>query len=427
MDLDAFFVAVEQSRNSDLQGKPVIVGGDPDGRGVVATASYEARVFGIGSGMALSTARRLCPQAIFVRGNFRAYEQVSRCFHSILRDFSPLVESGGMDEAFVDVTGCQAVVDALAESAPGVTPQGVDTAVSAGQAIRRRVKGELDLNASVGIASGRSLAKIASDAAKPDGLLVVPSGEEASFLAPRPVRDLPGLGPTAEASLGRLGIRTLGQLAAMPASWLRARFGKGGPSLGERARGIDPTPVAAGPERSKSVSREGTYARDVDDVGVLRASLRGYAESVGADLRRMGRRARRLTLKLRYNDFTTITRSRTFQQPTFADDELFQAAVDLLKEALARDGRSVRLIGLGTSLLVEDASQLDLFDKHKAPSEALLKSIDALREKYGHRAVQTGLTFFDPFVGSQDWEPARHTGLSSQIGLDTQDSAKPNV
>lgn len=419
VDLDAFFVAVEQVRDPSLRGRPVIVGGDPDARGVVATASYEARAYGVFSGMALGTARRLCPQAVFLRGDFHEYERVSQRFHRILRDYSPLVEPAGLDEAYLDLTGCGPVIEARLRR--GLPLSGLSSpeelAVLAGEAVRRRVREELGLAASVGIARGKSVAKVASDAAKPDGLLAVAAGTEAAFLAPRPVRDLPGLGPKAEAALARLGVRTLGQLAALPSSRLRALFGVWGPALGERARGIDPTPVAAEAQPAKSVSRAGTYARDIDDASVLRASLRGYAESVGAELRRLGRRARCVTLKLRYGDFATITRSRTLPRPTHADEELYRTAAELLREALARDGRAVRLIGLGASQLVDDAVQLSLFDRRQQALEALLRSIDRLRARYGYHCLQTGLTFFDPYVSSPDWEPYRRTGLSSQVGL----------
>ena len=428
VDLDAFFVAVEQARNPELRGRPVIVGGDPDGRGVVSTASYEARVYGIHSGMALSIARRLCPQAIFVRGNFRDYEDVSQRFHSILRDYSPVVEATGLDEAFLDLDGCGPVIEARClTGSDGRGPLGAEAlARVAGEAIRQRVREELAVTASVGIAGGKTVAKVSSDAAKPDGLLVVPAGEAAAFLAPRPVRDLPGLGPKAESELRRLGVRTLGQLAALPASRLSALFGAWGPALGERARGVDPTPVAYEPEPAKSVSRGGTYARDVDEVSRLRASLRGYAESVGAELRRSGRRTRCVTLKLRYGDFTTVTRRHTLQRPTHADQDLYRTAAELLEQQLARDGRAVRLIGLGASQLVDDAVQLSLFQARRnghRPArelrlEALLGSIDRLRAKYGYRCLQTGLTYFDPYVSSPDWEPYRQTGLSSQLGLE---------
>ena len=214
-------------------------------------------------------------------------------------------------------------------------------------------------------------------------------------------------------------MRTLGQLAALPDSRLRTLFGKWGPVLVERARGIDPTPVAFEREPVKSVSREGTYARDIDDRSVLRASLRGYAESIGAELRRLGRRARCVTLKLRYGDFTTITRSRTLQRPTYSDEEIYRTVATLLSQALSRDGRAVRLIGLGASNLADDAVQLGLFEPRKLQLEQLHSSIDRLRAKYGYRCLQTGLTFFDPYVSSPDWEPYRHTGLSSQVGRDT--------
>ena len=423
VDLDAFFVAVEQARRPELRGAPVIVGGDPDGRGVVATASYEARVYGIYSGIALATARRLCPHAIFLRGDYREYERVSHAFHRILRDYSPLVEPGGLDEAYLDLAGCGPVVAARCH-VPATLPI-EELAVAAGEDIRRRVREELGLAASVGIASGRSLAKIASDAAKPDGLLLVPAGTEAAFLAPRPVRHLPGLGPKAEEELRRLGIRTLGQLAALSEARLGALFGAWGPSLGQRARGIDPTPVADGRGEAKSISREGTYAHDITDRAVLRASLRGYAESVGADLRRAGRRARCVTLKLRYGDFTTISRSRTIKQPTQDDEELYGVGAELLEQALASDGRAVRLLGLGASQITDDVVQLSLFDLSRKPIDALLGAIDRMRSKYGYRSVQTGLTFFDPYTGSEDWEPERHTGLSSQMGLRARDEKPP--
>jgi DNA polymerase-4 len=418
VDLDAFFVAVEVARDPSLRGKPVVVGGDPNGRGVVATASYEARAFGVHSALPLSTAKRLCPQAIFLRGDFPAYEQASRAFQAILRDFSPLVESGGLDEAYVDITGCGPVIAARAAVPPNASSE--DLALTAADAIRRRVREEQHLTASVGIASSKTVAKIASDAAKPDGVLLVPASSETQFLAPRPVRDLPGLGPKAEAHLTRLGIRTLGQLAAMPDGTLRALFGSWGPDLGRRARGIDASPVSAGRGAPKSISREGTYAQDVSDVAVLRASLRSYAESVAADLRRGVRKARCVTLKLRYGDFTTITRSRTLEHATSNDGQIYQTALELLVAALERDGRAIRLIGLGATQLVEDATQLDLFEPRRNASESLVRVIDDLRAKYGQRSVQTGLTFFDPFAdGDAAFE--KRTGLSSQIGLRTKE------
>jgi DNA polymerase-4 len=381
---------------------------------VVATASYEARKFGVHSAVPLSTAKRLCPQAIFLRGDFPAYQRASKAFHAILRDFSPLVESGGLDEAYVDVTGCGPVIAARY----GVPAHASDEeiAVVAAEAIRQRVRDEQELTASVGIGSGKSIAKIASDAAKPDGVLLVPAGTEAEFLAPRPVRDLPGLGPKAGAHLTRLGIRTLGQLAAMPEGTLRALFGTWGPDLGRRARGIENSRVTEGRGAPKSISREGTYASDIGDVELLRASLRAYAESVAADLRHVERKARTVTLKLRYGDFSTITRSRTLERATSNDEDIYAVGLQLLSSALERDGRAVRLIGLGVTQLVEDAMQLDLFDPRRTANESLIKAIDELRAKYGSRTVRKGQTFFDPFDEGEDFAEKR-TGLSSQMGL----------
>lgn len=414
VDLDAFFVAVELARDPSLRGKPVVVGGDPNGRGVVATASYEARKFGVHSAIPLSTAKRLCPQAIFLRGDYAAYQRESKVFHGILRDVSPLVESGGLDEAYVDITGCGPVIASRYDVPPSASDE--EMAVIAAEAIRQRVGDEQQLTASVGIGSGKCIAKIASDAAKPDGVLLVRAGTEAAFLAPRPVRDLPGLGPKAEAHLTRLGIRTLGQLAAMPEGTLRALLGSGGPDLGRRARGIDNARVSEGRGAPKSISREGTYASDIVDVDLLRASLRAYAESVAADLRNVQRKARTVTLKLRYGDFSTITRSRTLERATSSEDDIYAIGAQLLEDALERDGRAIRLIGLGVTQLAEDAMQLDLFDPKRTANESLIKAIDQLRARYGSRTVRKGQTFFGPYSDDEDWTEKR-TGLSSQMGL----------
>lgn len=421
VDLDAFYVAVEQVRDPSLIGKPVIVGGDPDGRGVAATASYEARVFGVRSGMPLRTAKRLCPHAIFLRGDYREYGRVSKEFHRILRGYSPIVQPMGLDEAYLDITGCEPVMSSLAgvREADLGTPEALGRA--AAESIRSRVREELKIAASVGVASGRSVAKIASDAAKPDGLLVVPFGQEAEFLTERPVRDLPGLGPKAESELARGGIRTLGQLAAMSQPQLRGLLGQHGGLLALRARGVDPAVVPGEREPAKSVSREGTYAEDITDRKVLLATLRGFAESVGAELRRSRIRTRCVTLKLRYNDFSTITRSHTLDRPTFADDVLYQETAALLAKALAKDGRPVRLIGLGTSNFTDDSIQLDLFDSQERDEEVLLHNIDRLRGKYGRRVLEKGLTFFDENSRSERFDPDRRTGLSSQIGLKKDD------
>ncbi len=400
VDLDAFFVSAEQARDPSLAGKAVIVGGDPDGRGVVSTASYEARVFGVHSGMPLRTARRLAPDAIFLRGDFALYSRLSRDFHRILADFTPLMESGGLDEAYLDITGCEAIA--------GTGPE-------AAARIRTRVRDELALPASVGIATSKLVAKVASDKAKPDGVLVVRAGSEAGFLAPLPLRDLPMLGPATERRLSELGVSAIGQVASLPDETLRALFGEHGIELRRRCLGIDSSPVTAHGE-AKSISREGTFAEDVSDRQRLRSVLRGFAESVGADLRRHGRRARTVSLRLRYGDFRTLSRSVTPGRPLSSDDEIFAAGASLLDQALARDRSSIRLIGIGVSNLVADAVQLSLETSPEQRSESLSAAFDKVRTKYGRRILQTGRTAFDRDTGRDDWRHEKSAGLSSQIG-----------
>jgi DNA polymerase-4 len=398
-DLDAFFVAVEQARRPELRGKPVIVGGDPGGRGVVATASYEARVFGVYSGMPLRTAYRLAPEAIFLRGNYAEYAGASKIFHTILDDYTPLVESGGLDEAYLDITGCEGIVgDAQAAAA----------------SIRSRVRAETELAVSVGIGTSKLIAKVASDKAKPDGVLEVLPGTEAAFLAPMPLRALPLLGQSSEKRLHQLGITTLGQLAAMPASALEGIFGPHGAVLGRRARGIDNSPVSGG-EAQKSISREGTFSSDVARPAELRAVLRGFSESVGAQLRSQDRRARTVSLKLRFDDFTTISRSLTLKRPANSNETIFAAANQLLEGARAVDSRPIRLIGVGASNLVAADVQLALVPSRDERLESLSRTFDRVRTKYGRKSLQTGRTAFSESTSDDESVFDKNTGLSSQI------------
>lgn len=379
VDLDAFFVAVEVARAPELQGKAVVVGGDPTGRGVVATASYEARKFGVHSAMPIRTAVRLAPHAVYLRGDYREYVRVSRLFHAILQRYSPLVESGGLDEAYIDVTGCEPMVGSPPEAAA---------------LIRERVREELGLPASVGIASSKVVAKVASDKAKPDGVCHVLPGTEEAFLAPMPLRALPMLGPSAEKKLASLGISTLGQLQTIPEATLVTLFGNHGAALGLRARGIDPSRVA-GHDEAKSISREGTFQFDVRDDDHLRAVLRGFCESVGSQLRRTNRRAKTVSLKLRYEDFTTINRSLTPGQPMSSDEAIYDAADVLLTRLRSSARRPVRLIGVGLSNFVEDVVQLTLEPSQAAKDESLSATFDTIRKKYGSKSLQTGRTAFD--------------------------------
>jgi DNA polymerase-4 len=399
VDLDAFFVAVEQAEHPELRGKPVIVGGDADGRGVVATASYEARAFGVFSGQPLRTARRLAPEAIFVRGSYQKYETASQAFHAILRDFTPLVESGGLDEAWLDVTGCEGLI-----GAPPV----------AAASIRSRVRGELNLPCSVGIGSSKTIAKVASDKAKPDGIFEVAAGQEAAFLAPLPLRDLPFLGASMEKRLNQLGITRLGQVAALSVDSLEGLFGRHGRQLAARFRGIDFAPVAFEHDPQKSISREGTFAYDVADPAHLRAVLRGFSESVGSQLRGQKRRARTITLKLRYDDFTTISRSKTLKRATNSDEAIFGAAEGLMVEARERDSRPIRLIGVGAANLVSPEVQLALEPSSDEKFESISATFDRVRSRYGRRSLQTGRTAFDAATADGNILE-RGTGLSSQI------------
>jgi DNA polymerase-4 len=375
IDLDAFFVSVEQTRAPDLIGKPVIVGGQPDRRGVVASASYEARVFGIRSGMPLVQAYRLCPNAIFLQGSFQAYRDASEKFMAILADFSPCLESTGLDEAYLDITGCELFG----------TPHQLATL------IKKRVKKELRLIASIGVASCKVVAKIASDAGKPDGLVEVAAGKEKDFLKPLPVASLPGVGKKTEQSLKAMGIKTVGQLAAVPLEVIKNRFGNYGLMIHHFANGIDNRDVEAS-DQVKSISRETTFAEDTSDKVFLQSMLRYLCERVGAELRQGTKHARTVTLKLRYSDFETITRRFSSREMLDADELIFAAAINLLEQALSAKRKPVRLIGVGVSNLVGYGKQLNLLDSGPQRLERLDKAIDRIRNKYGFTAIQTGRT-----------------------------------
>jgi DNA polymerase-4 len=373
VDLDAFFVSVEQSLNPELRGKPVIVGGRPEKRGVVAAASYEARAFGVKSAMPLARAYQLCPQAIFLQGNHRRYGEFSEKFMAILSDFTPAMEPGGLDEAFLDITGCDIFG----------TPQEIAAKIKA------RVKGELELVASVGIASCKIVAKIASDFGKPDGLVEVPAGQEKKFLAPLPIDRMPGIGPRTEQSLKSLGITTIGALAGLPVSILKNKFGSYGIMLHNHANGIDNRKVES-PGEARSISHETTFSHDTGDIKYLHAVLRLLCEKVGARLRREEKYARSVSLKLRFDDFETINRSRTLKETTHIDDIIYETAVEMLDRAMKNQRKLVRLIGIEAANLVDRGKQLSLFDQQRQRKEQRDKAIDRIRQKYGFEAVQSG-------------------------------------
>jgi DNA polymerase-4 len=376
IDLDAFFVSVEQVLNPGLRGKPVVVDGRPDRRGVVASASYEARAFGLHAGMPLITACRLCPQATFIEGSFSKYGDASQKFMAILADFSPFLEPVGLDEAYLDATGFESIYGSIYQMAV---------------AIKQRIKDELELCASIGIASQKVVAKVASELSKPDGLLEVADGEARSFLAPLPIAKLPGIGSKGERILNSLGINTIGKLSTMPLATLKSHFGASGELLHRYANGIDDSIVKL-PGAAKSISRETTFGKDTKDRSLLMATLRYLSERVGSDLRQRSKRTRCITLKLRYADFTTITRSHTLRQGSNTDQTIFDTGLQLLRKALSPEKRPVRLIGIGVSNLIEPGKQLDMLDSSTQRLEQLNKAIDHIRKKYGFTAIQTGRT-----------------------------------
>ena len=367
-DLDAFYASVEVLDDPSLRGRPVIVGGDPNARGVVSAASYEARRFGVHSAMPLRTAARLCPDGVFLPGRFDRYRELSRQVMRIFASYTPLVEPISLDEAFMDVPASRAAFG------DGET---------IARALKQLVLDEAGLVVSVGVATNKLCAKVASDLRKPDALVVVPPGQEAAFLAPLPVSRLWGVGPQSRQALADYGVTTIGQLAAMSEGTLRRRFGTHGIELRLRAQGVDPARVV--PSQSpKSVGHELTFDHDVTDPARLEATLLDLAESVASRLRHHHLAAGAVQLKLRYEGFDTITRQAPLGHQVRDSEPLFQMGVTLLRKALSSD-RAVRLIGL-TAINLADAQQLTLFDAPER-TDRIAQSIDAVREKFGDKAI----------------------------------------
>ncbi|HYB40167.1 MAG TPA: DNA polymerase IV [Candidatus Methylomirabilis sp.] len=369
VDMDAFYASVEQRDRPELRGRPVIVGADPRGRGVVSAASYEARRFGVHSAMPIGRAARLCPDGVFLPVDMDKYARASRQIMAILGDFTPLLEPLSIDEAFLDVTATRALFGDGAEQA---------------RRIKLRIRDAVGISASVGVASNKFIAKVASDLRKPDGLVVVAPGEEAEFLAPLPVSRLWGVGRVAAAELESMGIRTIGQLAAIPAAHLRSRFGRNAALLAELARGIDQRPVEpfAPP---KSMGAEETFGEDHRDVERLHSTLRGQAERVARELRAEGFAARTVTLKLRFADFSTITRGHT-GDPTQDGLAIYGRARALLDKVVIR--QPIRLIGLSMSGLgPAGEGQLPLLGPDALRRERLARVIDRLVERFGERSI----------------------------------------
>jgi len=344
LDLDAFYAAVEMLENPELADKPILVGGRPETRGVVATASYAARAYGIHSAMPMYRAVRLCPDAIVLSPRFDLYRAYSRRVMTILYDASPLLERVSIDEAYLDVT---AQVSEWQE------------AVEIARRLQERVQAEVGLSASLGVATNKLVAKVASDHDKPAGLTVVHPGEEATFLAPLPVQVLWGIGPVTAEKLDRMGVTTVGDLAGISQELLLARFGDYGRAMAERARGIDRRLVVTANER-KSVSREMTFSRDLREMKVLKKHLWHLSQGVARRLERAGVVAGTIAIKLRYDNFETLSRQMSLDVP--ADDavRVYRAALVLLDQTWERD-RAVRLLGVGADHLTLPTGQLPLF------------------------------------------------------------------
>ncbi|HLY26018.1 MAG TPA: DNA polymerase IV [Aggregatilineales bacterium] len=390
LDLDAFFCSVEELRDPSLRGKAFAVGGEPDKRGVVASCSYPARRHGVHSAMPMREAVRRCPGLLIVPHHRSAYSDASRQVMAYLRSLTPLVEQLSIDEAFLDVTALPQEAETLARQ------------------VQQRINGEFHLPCSLGVASNKLVAKIANNIGKdtvkadagtdnpPNAILVVPPGEEAAFLAPLPARQLWGVGPKTAERLGEIGIHTIGDLVTRPEIELVQRFGKHGYDLARHARGLDDRPVESESE-TKSISRETTFERDVNDHELLRRMLLELCEGVGQQLRHEELRGSTVKLKLRWSDFTTLTRQTTLKARTDQDIDVYQAALALLQKTW-NGKRAIRLIGVGVSNFAPVTQQLELWDgapenvspKNVAEPPPLKNALDNLRGRYGDQIVRRG-------------------------------------
>ena len=376
VDMDAFFVSVEELSDPSLVGKPVVVGGQANQRGVVSAASYAARKFGVHSAMPLRTAARLCPQAIFLDGHPEQYRDYSRKVYTILKSFSPQVEMASVDEAYMDVTGTERL-----HGPP----------LRAANSLHTAVKQETGLNCSIGIAAARMVAKVASDQAKPNGILWVLPGEEARFLAPLDIRKIPGVGKVTEKNLQGWGIRRVGDLAALESEFLREHFGQWGLALAGKSRGLDAGgwfDGEVGEEANpKSISHEFTFNEDTADVDTLESTLARLSEMVGRRLREHELYARTVQLKLRYSDFSTITRAHSLDHATQLDTEIFQQVRALFRQNRKADA-PIRLLGVHVSGLESDEGQMNLLGEDQTDRwRKALSAVDRMRDRFGENSV----------------------------------------
>jgi len=379
LDADAFFASVEQVLDARLRGKPVVVGGSY--RGVVCSASYEARRFGIHSAMPIARAEQLCPQAVFLPGQFERYEEFSRALFKLCRDYAPEVEETSIDEGYLDLTGTER---AHRLPYPRIA-----------RALQKNIEQALAITVSEGLATNKTLAKVASDLHKPRGLVVVPRGTEKDFLAPLQLRCLPGAGPVLTRRLLDYGIHTIGEFARLPREWIQVTLGRCALLLHQQARGIDPRPVRPTRHDPQSYSQQVTFAADTIDHAQVLAVARGSLERLLVQLRADRRQARTLTLRLRYSDFQEISRSRSMAEPLDIDPPFQRLLAELLPVAWHRRVRirqvAVRLSGIYTS-----PPQLDLFDPHRDRLARLYRCVDSIRERYGFEAVRPAAALARP-------------------------------
>ncbi|HEX4165496.1 MAG TPA: DNA polymerase IV [Bryobacteraceae bacterium] len=381
VDMDAFFVSVEELFDPTLKGKPVVVGGKADQRGVVAAASYAARKFGVHSAMPLRTAGRLCPQAIFVEGHPERYREYSKKVLKVLHRFSPQIEMASIDEAYLDLTGTERLHGPPLRTA---------------HALHEAIRSETNLRCSLGLASSRLVAKVSSDQAKPNGVLYILPGQEARFLAPLDVRKIPGVGKKTELSLHKLGIRYVGDLANLDESFLASHFGRWGLALAGKAKGMDAggwfdAEIGAG-EEPKSISHEHTFWQDVADSDQLETTLLKLSEMVSKRLREHRLYSKTIQLKLRYEDFSTITRASSLDHATQLDREVAGAVIHLFRKAW--DKRTpVRLLGVHAGSLQTVEGQMNLLDE--ATTSRLrnaFRSVDHIRDRFGGTSISLAKT-----------------------------------
>jgi len=376
VDMDAFYASVEERENPRLKGQPLVVGGDPQARGVVAAANYAARKFGIHSAMPMARAMRLCPQLTRIRPRMDLYVQVSSQLREIFFRYTPVIEPLSLDEAFLEVSGSERLFGSAVEIA---------------RRIKSDVREDLSLIASVGVAANKFLAKLASDLGKPDGLLEVPMDRIQEFLDPLPVSRLWGVGSAAHTSLRQLGVHSIADLRRCSPALLQAQLGKWSGQLLELAQGIDHRRVLAH-SASKSISHETTFDRDVAEMNTLRSCLFDLTEQVASRARHKGCQGKTVNLKVRYGDFRTLTRSHTLTSPSDNTQILWQCVVAMFEDIVAAQPGPLRLIGMGLSgLLAGDQNQGDLFaGEDNAQASQLDEVADQINARFGHHTLQRG-------------------------------------